>query len=324
MTNWLVKAADTAKSSWNVVSSVGSILISQSDSMSEAYARHLSRCEAVEAGKELLMQEIQMYTEIKKDLLKRWVTASALERIQLKKDVEEISSSLGQLNVAIKALGYISSEKEEQPKTLAVVDGVTIEHSQQEVTQHWLDKFGELTRTHNEPWREELLARALAKESSAPGTVPARALWLLGTLEEKQFIAFATILDLCSVIDDGLAIPSHLPFNNRPIPNCVLDPNDKVSIGHLIYRLQEVGLLADPNDSFMQASKASFIAAYDTIKVSIDASKGDFQIRGVMLTNLGESVAGFCERKFNSLGKEIFDAWLNSLKQTTFSYSAIA
>jgi hypothetical protein len=222
-------------------------------------------------------------------------------------------------------LDYISPQQEESTKILDRTNIIKIENHTEEATQHWIDKFSELARAHNEPWREDLLARALAKESSTPGTVPVRALWLLGTLEEKQFIAFATILDLCSVCEDGLVIPSHLSFSTRPILGCALEPKDKISIGHLIYRLQDIGLLADTNNSFMEPSKKDqMIAEYGTIKISIDVSKGNFQIRGVMLTSLGESIASFCERKFNPLGKEIFDAWLNSLKQSMISYTVIA
>src|SRR5436190_1007516 len=77
----------------------------------------------------------------------------------------------------------------------------------------------ELARAHNETWREDLLARALATESASPGSVSPRALWLLGTLEASQFTAFAAILNLASRIDDALIIPSNGSFILRDVPD---------------------------------------------------------------------------------------------------------
>jgi hypothetical protein len=161
---------------------------------------------------------------IKKKLLERFIVADPEERVRVRRDLDEIDASLRQLKIGIQALKYLPASTGQTPPPAKPLP---------EVSAHWMDKFSELARAHNEPWREDLLARALAVEPSAPETVSPRVLWLLGTMEEKLFDALATILDLCSAIGDTLIIPAHNPFNERPIPNCPL--GDTVSIGNLTY-----------------------------------------------------------------------------------------
>jgi hypothetical protein len=314
MSNCLSKPIDAAKSTWNVVQSIGPFLISQSDSASEAYARHLTRVAAVDAGKELLLAEIHAYSDIKKKLLKRFVAADAEERIRIRRDLDEISASLRQIKVGTQALGYLPGHTSEQstqnppPPTPP---------QQAEVSLHWMDKFSELARVHNEPWREDLLARALAVESASPGTVSPRALWLLGTLEERVFNAFATLLDLASFVADGLMIPQHQAFSNRPIPNCSLGNN--IAIGNLIYQLDEVGLFADALTTSRTVCKDStFLTGYGSSRFLVQCATSDLSISGVIPTGLGASLASFYTPKENPLGKEIFDEWLKTLDKKNF------
>lgn len=320
MSNWLVKASDAAKSTWNVVRSIGPLLISQSDAASEAYARHQMRLASVEAGKELLLAEVLVLTDVKKELLQQYVAADSTERLRIKRDMEEVAASLRQLKVGAQALSYIATNDN---KTDDPASPVGDSSAQSDVTQHWIDKFSELARTNNEPWREDLLARALAAESAQPGTVSTKALWLLGTMEEHHFVAFATILDLCSVIGGGLIVPLHNKFNLRPIPGCQLGP--QIGLGHLIYRLQDVDLLADTLTTSKTIPKGSrLFASYGSNSVLIECTTQDLRIHGIIPTAVGMSVASFCDRKFNPLGKEIFDAWLTSLDKTAFPQTIVA
>lgn len=311
MSNWLSKPVDAAKSTWNVVRSIGPFIVSQADSTSEAFARHQARLAAVEAGKELLFQEIQTHSNVKKLLLERFIAADAEERIRIRRDLNEIDGSLRQLNVGTKALNYIPAPSAEPPP--ASPD----QQTQPEVTSHWMDKFSELARAHNESWREDLLSRALAKESSAPGTVSPRALWLLGTLEERSFDSFAILLDLASSIAGRLMIPKYTKFLDRPIPQCAL--GDNVAIGNLIFQLDEVGLFANTLSSSRTVVKGQrFLASYGSSAVFIDCVGADLSIPGIIPTGLGASLASFYEPKSNPLGKEIFEAWVESLDRTQF------
>jgi hypothetical protein len=185
-----------------------------------------------------------------------------------------------------------------------------------------MDKFAELARMRNEPWREDLLAHALATESSSPGTVSPRALWLIGTLEEDAFNAFATLLDLCSFIGGGLMIPNYDKFDRRKIPECPLG-NDFV-IGSLLYRLDEVGLFTDPITTTRNFQRGNqFLATYGTKRFIVTCTGSDLSVGGAIPTRLGDSIASFYQAKHNPLGQDIFDTWIDSLDKSKFPIQPI-
>jgi hypothetical protein len=304
-----------AKSTWNIVKSIGPFLISQSDSMSEAFARHKMRLANVDASKEFLMQEIGTYTEIKKKLLKKDINADPEDRIRIRQNLDEISKSIRQLNIGVKALTYLpASTNGDSPSTTPPASTLSPEP---EITMHWMDRFNELARSHNEEWREDLLARALAAESSKPGTVSTRVLWLIGTLEKDSFDAFATLLDLSSSIGTQILIPFPNKFISRPIPECILGLN--VSIGNLLYSLEEIGLFGSLIGTSLTLPKGSLaIAIYGQTAFSIHCKDADLAIPGVIPSNLGKSLASFYQPKPNPLGREIFESWIATLNKEQY------
>ena len=66
----------------------------------------------------------------------------------------------------------------------------------------WYDHFEDFARKRAEPWRMDLLARALAAEQQAPGRICLRTLWTIGMLEEQQFHMFSAYLDNCAWLAD--------------------------------------------------------------------------------------------------------------------------
>ena len=172
MTNWLSKTVSSGKTAFNIVKSIGPLLISQSEIVSDSYVKHREKLASVEIRKELIIDEAKTLNEVRKQLLTKFTESNAEDRIKIKKDIEYIEGNLRQLNLGQKALSYLPPPKDEQSE----------DQTSLEITPHWMDKFNELARIRNEPWREELLARALATEASTPGVVTPRALWLIGTL----------------------------------------------------------------------------------------------------------------------------------------------
>lgn len=322
--SWLAKTSDIAKSTWNTVRALGPYLISQSDAASEAYARHLARLGAVEAGKLLMLQEAEMLAEIKKDLLQRYFAAPASERIGIRRDLDELEAASRQLRVATRALSYSEEAPKEtralgpasEPGPTDTREGPAVEAPVQEASPHWLDRFRDLTRVANEPWREDLLARALAAESARPGSVSIRALWLLGTLGERQFVAFSELLNLCTEVS-GLVIPSPGDLALRPIPGNRLAP--EVSLGHLVFLLGDTGLLAESHGSSKNFQAGGrVLAVYGRRRVVVGPLTQKLTVKGILLTELGESVASFCSREINPIGAAIFDNWLKSLDAGAF------
>lgn len=314
MTNWISKTVSTGKTAFNIVKSIGPFLISQSEIASDSYVKHQAKLASVEIGKELIIDEAKTLNEVRKQLLTKFTESDAEDRIKIKKDIEYIEGNLRQLNLGQKALSYLPPPNDEHPE----------DQTTSEITPHWMDKFNELARMRNEPWREELLARALATEASSPGTVMPRVLWLIGTLEEHLFHAFASLLDIASNIGGGLMIPKVSgDIANKPIPNCIL--GEEIQIGNLVYMLGDIGVLADSLTTKKTLRKGTkFIVRYFEHVYLIECKEQDLQVGGNIPTGIGNSIASFYEQKFNELGKEIFLKWIDGLDKSKFNITNIA
>ncbi len=313
MSSWLAPISETTKSALNIVKSIGPLLISQSDGVSESYVRHLSRLASVEAAKELVHREIDIYCKAKELLFQQYVEADELKRIQIKRDIEYIASDIRHLKIVETAINSFPDSP--QSSDQVSVDEKAPASENKTISLHWLDKFSEFSRSMNEDWRADLLSRALATESTTPGSISLRALWLLGTLEDEIFKAFATILDLCSVIDQTLMIlETNQDFMKRSIPNCEL--GEKISISNLLYILGDVGLLASPDTWRNLPQGYRFPVKYNSHNYYVESSSDSISLGGVIPSPLGLSIASLYQPKYNSLGEEIFLSWINGLSKT--------
>ena len=312
MPAWLAKTTDIAKATWNTIASVGPWLISQSDTASETFARHQGRLAAVEVGKEFLVQEVHVLGEAKKKLLEKWVEANPGEKVRIRRDMEEIDASLRGLNIGRKALEALQAPSSGQsPPSPDRASGTS---SSPEITAHWLDKFRDLSQSHNEPWREDLLARALAAEAANPGEVPPRILWLMGTLEERVFKAFACILDLSSVANKSYILPTRT-VRRETVPDCELGEGHDIS--KLLYYVKDSGLLGDYGSQLHHQANKPFALTYREHCCVITATV-DTYIGGILPSYLGNQIARFCTPAFNNFGKLLFDEWIAGLDRNNY------
>ncbi len=307
----IAAAAGTGKAVWNTIKAVGPYTVAQWDLASLAYSKHNARLAMVEAGKDFLKQELSNCADVSKELMSDYVAATPKKKLQIQNDLEFINQRTRQISIGILAIGYMPSNADDTEEVKNEV--------QQEISTHWMDKFNDLARANNEPWREQILARALAAESVNPGSVSPRALWYLGTLEEPIFKAFATILDLCILIGNHLAIPNSNKYNNRNVPDSL---HDKVStIGGLLYMLNETGFLAESSTGAIVFEEGKRIATYGAEHYLLACIPGEtLEVRGILLSGLGQAIVSFCERSPRVLGFEIMKAWFESLdkrKHTT-------
>ncbi len=295
--NWITTISENSKRLGNVIRAIGPFAISQSDKASEAYQRHLGRIAQVDFLKELLSTEIQTRGEVKKILLERFINAPADERIRIERDLEFVDGITRQVHIALKSLSY--GDKTASDSTTAT----------QEIKEHWIDKFNELARKRNEDWRSDLLARALAYETETPGTVSPRVLWLIGNMEEDLFKALSDLLNLCTWM------------SNTPIlPNSIIkaldraDPTTGKTVGNLVFQLGDIGVVADHLTSSRTYNPGqAFTATYDKTNYLI-IPKSKIEIRGILFTPLGDSIARFFSPNWNSAGQSALNDWVNSIK----------
>jgi hypothetical protein len=176
-------------------------------------------------------------------------------------------------------------------------------------------------RASNEEWREDLPAKALSAEASAPGTVSPRALWLIGTLEERLFHAFASILDLCCDFNGPVIPNAGKGTSDQLIPNCILGAD--LTIGRLSFMLSDVGLLAGPLAERRGPKGSLVLVRYFGDHYLIECKADALKIRGTVPSDLGSCIATLYEQKFNPLGKEIFDTWIESLDRKKYEIHKI-
>lgn len=294
--DWVKRLPDgTAR----LIKSVGPLLLSQFDAASDRYVSHRLKLASVEVFKEAMIQEASVLADARRQLLANLPSADAAGRVRIVQDLEFIEGQTRQWEVYVKAFDYLSKAKETKE---------TSSGNSEEVELAWLDRFHEYARKQNEPWRVDLLARALAKEAEKPGSIGPRALWIIGTIEEKVFHAFATILDLSSTIGTSLMLPTRL--TNQEIPSSPLGNN--VRLGHLAFILSDTGLIGNPL-SASRTIPAGNIFAYYRSEIYLLSFKSAYKVKGIIPTDVGNKIASLYEPKTNTLGLELFTKWLDSI-----------
>jgi len=282
-----------------IITSVGPWVLGQFDEVSKKYTKHQLRQAGVEILTSAMSAEMATLAEARKLLLLRIANASdPVEGVTATANLRHVEEEVRRFGVFVAALDYAHQSREggTSPE-VTILDAV------------WLDRFDEFARRQNEPWRRELLAKALAKEAEQPGRIGLRALWLIGTLEEHIFRAFATILDLSSTVDLEYVLPS-FSATDTPIPGC--DFEEANTISHLTFMLQDTGVLAS-DQSVLTSNGRPMVSRYGDKSYRIEVPKR-FQIRGsIILSPLGTVLSSLYEPKFNPLGAEIFQRWIDGL-----------
>lgn len=317
MNNPLAKISETGKSVLRIIRAVGPLLISQSKEASEAFAEHQLRLAKVEAAREFMLKEANSLAEIRNNLRNSFYEVSPEERIRIKRDIDETEKEIRRLNIVSNAL-----EQLPPPQVDENGNEVGTESDKPNISPHWMDKFDEYARANNEEWREELLTKALALEAQSPGAVGPRALWIIGTIDDYLFHAYASLLDVSANIGGGFVIPNHQRFNEKPVPNCALGSNK--AIGNLVFMLSDLGLIGDTLTSQKQMpEKVPLIATYGK-NVSLITTKQKLNIKGVIPTILGETIAKLYTPIPNELGEEIYNTWLDSLSDAVADKKKLA
>lgn len=95
----------------------------------------------------------------------------------------------------------------------------------------WWSMFEDFAKRPNEPWRIDLLARALAENDREPGSIRLKALWEIGMLEADDFGMLAVFCDSALHID-GKPLVLIDPEEQNTF---VLDLDDGLRRGNLAY-----------------------------------------------------------------------------------------
>ncbi len=304
----LATITEKGKSVLRLARAVAPLLISQSQKASEAFAEHQLRLARADIAAEFIRKEVESLSKVKITLRNRYYEVGEEEHIRLRRDIDETDRELRRLNLFSDALQMLPNPEGDNINS---EDRTGAEETN--ISLHWIDKFNEYARAHNEKWREQLLAAALALEAQNPGFVGTRALWTIGTIDDYVFHAYASLLDVSVRIGGDFMIPQHQAFSHRPVPNCALGQD--FSIGRLIFILDETGLLGSVGFTCKPIPENSqFVARYGK-KSTLVRTKKQLEIKGVIPTKLGETIANLYTPVPNDLGLEIYNNWLESLNE---------
>jgi len=278
---------------------IGSFIASQSDIMSDKYQRHIGKLNEIKSLNEMIVSESKIYDNGIEILTNKYMSANSEDRIRIRQDLEYMEGKKRQLSIYLKSLAYgTDKNKTTNEEPLKPIEG------------HWIDKFNELARKRNEEWRSDLLARALACEAETPNSVSPRAIWLMGHMEESLFIALSELLNLCVRI-----LPDNIPL----LPNSKIQALDRIisnsskTVGNLVFQLADIGIVADHLTSSRQYDvKQGFIVKYEQTQFII-TTKQKLEIRGILFTPLGDSIAKFFNPTWNSGGISVLNDWVESI-----------
>ena len=174
----------------------GARLVSLSTEASRRYADHQIRLASVDAFKQALAAEGSAMVATRKKLLASATGADDVTKVRIQSDLKFLEEECRKYRIYLTSFDHVRDDA--APSETAT----TIEPA-------WLDRFDEYARKQNELWRADLLAKALAMEAAKPGSIGPRALWVIGTMDENVFHAFASLLDICTIVGDTPLVPPH-------------------------------------------------------------------------------------------------------------------
>jgi len=252
-------------------------------------------------------------TNLRAKLRERYYDASPENRIRIKSDIEELERESLRLSVFQRAFDHLPKEASAARPSQSAEDPP--------IAPMWLDRFNAYARMQNESWRQDLLARALAREADQPGSVGPRALWFIGTMDENSFHAFAALIDISTAMSRGRVVPNWSQYVSRVVPNCVLDPNIKV--GNIMFLLSELGIIGIPSNTSWEMTTDELLTAKYAGSSFVLRALRDVQFPSIVFTPLGNTVASLYDQHPNELGKEIFNMWILGINRQIVEVSEV-
>lgn len=280
-----------------LLKSLGPRFISMSAHGSQALINHKIKEGTAEVFIDQLKDESKCLVNVMEKLRAKWIDANDLERIRINQDIDYISKKQKLILVTDLAVQEINRlDKIEEPASGKLLSITKDSESNQCISESWMDRFEEIASKNNEPWRQQLLAAAISRESKNSGTISPRVLWLIGTLEERAFRLFSTLLELTSSFDGVLIIPSDGEYNDyNSIPTNVVGIDSvPLTVGHIQYELGDIGLLASSETtlSFLPNSRV-FLSAKNA-KFLLHCVQ-ELNVHAVHFSRLGNVLASLCE-----------------------------
>lgn len=298
---------------WNVLSSLGPRSIALFRTGSANLLRHRLGENAISGWKDALSREIEDYSRVENEILKQIPDAKPEEFPEIQQKLEFVRALRCHSRTVERAVTILSERPEIGLSKSSIAKIGDESHSGAAISEHWMDHFNRLARQRNEPWREQLLARALIGEAEIPGSISPRLLWLLGTLEAAKFEHLAALLDLAATIEGIPVVPGDYVRHSK-----ITFDGKKRSVGALAIFLSDVGLVEDENVVRVYDQGETFLASYENENIRLICDHPDGKIGGVRFTSLGIALATLYDASPNEDGRSLFKSWRLDLLPSYF------
>lgn len=295
----------------NVIKSLGPTIISLVPSGSRQYLRHKATSAALELAKEAARAEQNLVSAARAQILGCVGTTDPAELVKIKQQLDFVDEQTRTTSVHLRALERLEENEVENAK-VSQFKALPANAKPVPIPDHWTDHFNRLAKQRNEPWRSELLARALAAEASKPGSVSVRGLWMIGTLETSGFEAFAAFLDLCVYVGDTYVLPKDSQLYSRKL--LIPITRDANTIGHLLFVVDGLGLLGSLHGARHTIPVGKkLLCRYGSTAVTVKPIGSEVSIDGILPTRLGQEIGSLYDPTSNPVGQSIFNDWKASL-----------
>ena len=305
---WVATATGAVKGAWRVLRGVAPVFLSR-----ELVDHEKKRAE-VGFIKQIMQKEAEAIAEVRAELWKSFVGADPAKRLHIRRQLEEVDEDMRHLSISAKALDYIPPKSDAKKVPT------------EPIPEPWMDRFLQLSRRANEPWRRELLSRALAHQAMGKEVSP-RLLWTIGTLDSEVFEAVSYILD-CSCIfsvepwTETPMIPAFAEaLMSDKTPDYPYDPPDRHrTFGSLIFKLQESGLVGEIFANSIDLHATTFTIRYgsEAYRVTKIDGKTPISLPGLMVTDLGRGLAQFHTHTERKPGRKYFERALALFSKKPF------
>ena len=294
----------------NVIKSLGPTIVSVIPAASRQILKHRATADALELAKEVARAEQKLISEARAQILEGADNANPAELLAIRQRLDFIDEQTRSTNIHLRALETL--EEKTQVGKASKTEELPSHAEVSPITDHWTDHFNRFARLRNEPWRTELLARALAAEANNPGSISVRALWTIGTLETNGFEAFASFLDLSMLVDDNFIVPKLSLNSDTKLPKP--EAKEPYTIGSMLFQVDALGLLGPMERAIHVIFHGETpLSAYGSTAITLEPIGKEFTIDCIITNQIGKEIGSLYDRVPNSVGQAAFDSWKASI-----------
>jgi hypothetical protein len=283
---------------------IGTFILAQSDKGRAKHLKHLTGVKTIEAFgifcKEIAINHAELIANQKASVLEE---TDPHKRWRMQKDLNELERDMSFIEIMINAKQYMIEYSLRKP-----ADG-----SEKQDPAAWYDEFIGFARRRNEPWRQDLLSKAMAQKALDPKSISLKTLWVIGNLEKDIFHLFADFLNIAVYIVKEYMIPSEFDLsslNKERVTGSVLQGAN--TYGGIITALQDEALIANVDKHWNLKGTNPVVVRYCESGYWVTI-KHNWIIQGIFLTPVGKELSLLYQPQRQPIGEKIWEKVIDKI-----------